>query len=671
MNAQFKENTAPFIGQALYSTLYDDKTGYIFAIDKTDGNCFVIGAGGMQSAGAELSIVWDNGTTSPRLPQGVAQKWIDTAARMEIEPATPAKIYEMIQAAADRSKKQDEQRQAAAKSTNDARQAFNEKHRADIPAGAVAYIVATRIINDSDLMSDYHGHKTGESIILGFSTHKRNLFPELRKVCAGVPEVEHFAIKPVKPADANEWWTAADEHRENYSMGHGTYLKIGGRDCDGWEVAKHTFYGDGDKIDHLPVARWEVKTAAAKPARAARPSTGGGLAGAGYAIEDGKKDGYSQIRFDDKPAAETRYKLKAAGFRWSRFNGVWYGKAENLPDLGGNEPTPQTTGGTRPPVDKSDKLRTLADKMQSTIDNKLGDRQTNTPKRMAEAANARLDGERLKRTQTVLYGLADLHEAGQVPDVLQNITSKKAVYDLMSEKTTQTGTGFYYYSIGTGERRDDTLAAVVLWSMLTPKSDEEKAADELAGKVRDLQFSNIAGYFPTPAPVRAQVIEAACIQDYHRVLEPSAGDGAFCDDLAAILSEDGALQCFEINHTLRGILEAKGYDVGGDFMECFEPPMLFDRIVMNPPFEKLQDVEHIQRAHSFLKDGGRLVAIMSPSAFFRDDKKSRAFREWFDLLGGERVDLPAGSFKESGTGVNSVMVIIDNDLPEMLKPQSN
>lgn len=346
-------------------------------------------------------------------------------------------------------------------------------------------------------------------------------------------------------------------------------------------------------------------------------------------------------------------------------------------EAGNNEPTPPTTGGTRPPVDNSEKLRGLADKMTDTITDKFATRQENTPKRVAQAAHTRHEGERLKRTQSALYALADMHAAGNVPEVLQNITSKKAVYDLMGEKSAPVSNGLHGYSVGNGEASNDTPQAAALWQLLTPKSDEEKAADDLAQKITGLQFSNIAGYFPTPAPVVAQMIEAACIQDYHSVLEPSAGHGAICDRLAAVLSEDGTLDACEVNYTLREILTAKGYNlIEHNFMDLAADKFAnehfyYDRILMNPPFEKLQDIEHIKHAFDLLKDGGRLVAIMSPAAFFRDDKKSRAFREWFDILGGERVDLPAGSFKESGTGVNSVMVIIDNDLPAMLKPQSS
>ena len=96
-----------------------------------------------------------------------------------------------------------------------------------------------------------------------------------------------------------------------------------------------------------------------------------------------------------------------------------------------------------------------------------------------------------------------------------------------------------------------------------------------------------------------------------------------------------------------------------DFLE-YNGGEHYDRILMNPPFERLQDVDHVQHAYNeALEEGGRLVAIMSPGGFFHQSNKAKEFREWFDSVGGEVEDLPPNSFKESGTGVNSVVVVID------------
>ncbi|HHK0428589.1 TPA: methyltransferase, partial [Pseudomonas aeruginosa] len=84
---------------------------------------------------------------------------------------------------------------------------------------------------------------------------------------------------------------------------------------------------------------------------------------------------------------------------------------------------------------------------------------------------------------------------------------------------------------------------------------------------------------------------------------------------------------------------AKGYNlVGSDFMEVSGKQ--YDRIVMNPPFSKGRDIQHVQHAYSLLKPGGRLVAIMSEGAFFQSNKAAENFRAWLDGLGATSERLP-------------------------------
>src|SRR5690606_11773720 len=103
-----------------------------------------------------------------------------------------------------------------------------------------------------------------------------------------------------------------------------------------------------------------------------------------------------------------------------------------------------------------------------------------------------------------------------------------------------------------------------------------------------------------------------------RVLEPSAGSGA----IAEVIRErhpTARLEVIERNYSLREILEADGFElVSRDFTE-YAPSYGYDRIIMNPPFEQRQDVEHIDRALSMLNPGGRLLAIAASSLASRDD----------------------------------------------------
>ena len=191
--------------------------------------------------------------------------------------------------------------------------------------------------------------------------------------------------------------------------------------------------------------------------------------------------------------------------------------------------------------------------------------------------------------------------------------------------------------------------------MITPKSEAEKRAETLKKKIDALQFSKIPGYFPTPPSVIDLMLDHARIEAGHSVLEPSAGSGAIVD----ICPEPAKVVCYEKNASLREILDLKGYRVeGSDFFDS-DPVRRFDRIVMNPPFEKQQDLDHVEVAYLRLKPGGRLVAIMSASVEFRDNGKTKAFRQLIDDNGGEIHKLEPGAFKESGTGVNAVLVVID------------
>jgi protein-L-isoaspartate O-methyltransferase len=173
------------------------------------------------------------------------------------------------------------------------------------------------------------------------------------------------------------------------------------------------------------------------------------------------------------------------------------------------------------------------------------------------------------------------------------------------------------------------------------------------------------GYFPTPQPLARNVVDLAEIEQGMTVFEPSAGSGNLCDVIAEF-TDKSLISCNELQEKNVKTLVEKGYPVTtGDFMSMY-PCGSFDRVVMNPPFEKQQDIKHVMFACDFLKPGGRLVAIMSASFTFRTDKRSMEFREFVEQYGSFHKN-PEGSFKSSGTGVNTVTVIIDIPAEEELK----
>jgi predicted RNA methylase len=159
--------------------------------------------------------------------------------------------------------------------------------------------------------------------------------------------------------------------------------------------------------------------------------------------------------------------------------------------------------------------------------------------------------------------------------------------------------------------------------------------------------------FPTPRDVAARAVEMAGIESGHRVLEPSAGTGRLVDAVDAIpgahvvaiersvsLADNLRLRS-NTSHEIRcaDFLEVSVVDIGA-----------FDRVVMNPPFFKGEDIKHVEHALDFLKPGGRLVAIVAGGP-----RQEKAFRH----RASEWEELPSGTFE--GTGVRAVLMAIDKE----------
>lgn len=185
------------------------------------------------------------------------------------------------------------------------------------------------------------------------------------------------------------------------------------------------------------------------------------------------------------------------------------------------------------------------------------------------------------------------------------------------------------------------------------------------------------GFFETPAAVTARMIDLAGGTLFGSVLEPSAGMGAIVrhilqhpnvrrlwmvernPDRAQALT--ALYEDYLINRDATATLHSSTV-FHADFLDIepeeWEP---FDCILMNPPFENGQDIEHVMHAYEFLKyRDGVLVSVMSEGVFFRSDRKATDFREWLHEVRGYSEHLPEGSFKASGTGVNARLVAIGN-----------
>ena len=98
-----------------------------------------------------------------------------------------------------------------------------------IPSDAKAVIVGELRASECDSYTDYYDYRIERTVILGFSTHTRNLFSEMRKYAANFEGTAYLA------GNDKEY-----EHRENYSMGDGMYL--GRNKYSGWTISKERIY---------------------------------------------------------------------------------------------------------------------------------------------------------------------------------------------------------------------------------------------------------------------------------------------------------------------------------------------------------------------------------------------------------------------------------------------
>ena len=162
------------------------------------------------------------------------------------------------------------------------------------------------------------------------------------------------------------------------------------------------------------------------------------------------------------------------------------------------------------------------------------------------------------------------------------------------------------------------------------------------------------GFYPSPPEVVKELINLADIKPHHKVLEPSAGHGIILDEIKKLTS---SFICGELLKENCDVLESKGYTVSfNDFLKWNDDS--FDRIIMNPPFFQQGDLYHVLHAFKLLKRGGRLVSVMSNGVTFRDNHKTADFRELLKNNGYIK-SLPHNSFKESGTSVKTVIIVLD------------
>lgn len=192
------------------------------------------------------------------------------------------------------------------------RNKFNSLVNAHMPEGTKAVIVAKLHKDDSDLMSDYHGHNVTQTIVLAWSAHTRSLFPEMRKAALQHELTRSMAELP-----------KSGEHRENYSMGAGNYLKETYYHSDGWCISKVTLPSG---VKDIPVGILSPSLTGEKT----EPCDQTTRIDCETIIQFNHVKKGVELVFKGKPSSIVLAALKNSVFRYHRKNKIWYAKQSDV-----------------------------------------------------------------------------------------------------------------------------------------------------------------------------------------------------------------------------------------------------------------------------------------------------------------------------------------------------
>lgn len=188
--------------------------------------------------------------------------------------------------------------------------------------------------------------------------------------------------------------------------------------------------------------------------------------------------------------------------------------------------------------------------------------------------------------------------------------------------------------------------------------DPTEMLNEIAGG-KKINLKKDFQFFATPSRLCDKIVSLANINEKHSILEPSAGDGAIVKAIAREIPNK-IVDCFELMGVNRMLLEKNPNVnlIGNDFI-TEQVDRKYDRIIANPPFTNNSDIQHLYKMYDCLKDGGRVVCITSMHWKNSSNKIETEFRKWLDKKNAITEDVDAGEFKESGTMVPTVIIVIN------------
>lgn len=184
-------------------------------------------------------------------------------------------------------------------------------------------------------------------------------------------------------------------------------------------------------------------------------------------------------------------------------------------------------------------------------------------------------------------------------------------------------------------------------------------------------------FYASPPEIAKRLVELAEIEDGMTILEPEGGDGAIIEQIYKAfprhMSGPNDKPCvtvdyYEIMPLNQQILSKKiaanvrwsssTSFMGADFLGK-KRDFKYDRVIANPPFDKSKYIDHIYEMYKVCKPSGRIVTCAPPGFQLSNLKKQSMFRQFITNHDAEIIELERGDFKESGTMIQAVIIVIN------------
>lgn len=195
------------------------------------------------------------------------------------------------------------------------------------------------------------------------------------------------------------------------------------------------------------------------------------------------------------------------------------------------------------------------------------------------------------------------------------------------------------------------------------KSDPTERLNEIQNGAK-INLKKDFQFYETPQELADKIVSLAVVENTDKVLEPSGGQAAIIKALRRA-NKFCKIRTYELMEDNYKVLRTKENELDFEVVHCDflgqveKDSKKYDKIIANPPFTKNQDIEHVYAMFKCLKDGGKIVSVMSNHWRNSTNAKETNFREFIESVDAEIYEVDAKTFKESGTNIASCIVVIN------------